>query len=165
MLEAADSGNCSNLPESDDNPKAPTTARYEDWQNHQVDVPTFKLKYFQAAAENFKHGSSQALRGAAFMKILELLKNNPKQVSLYAGDFEKLAGVIESAALSLDLLKKVIRAALTAPTESNPTAGAGDAFAKAYCACTAFSWSELPETSNAGAELQLGRTRTRAVFN
>jgi hypothetical protein len=81
------------------------------------------LKYFQAAAENFKHGSSQALRGAAFMKILELLKNNSTQVVRYAEDFEKLAGVIENVALSLELLKQVIRAALSAPTDSNLTTG------------------------------------------
>jgi hypothetical protein len=123
LLEAAHSGNSGNLEESDDISTAPNVTRYEDWQNHRVDVPTFKLKYFQAAAENFKHGSSQALRGAAFMKILELLKNNSTQVVRYAEDFEKLAGVIENVALSLELLKQVIRAALSAPTDSNLTTG------------------------------------------
>jgi hypothetical protein len=123
LLEAAHSGNSGNLEKSDDISTAPNATRYEDWQNHRVDVPTFKLKYFQAAAENFKHGSSQALRGAAFMKILELLKNNSTQVVRYAEDFEKLAGVIENVALSLELLKQVIRAALSAPTDSNLTTG------------------------------------------
>src|ERR1700723_2748397 len=82
----------------------PQSATYDDWKNHQLPSPNFKLKYFQEASANFTYHNTAAVEGAAFKKVLTILKSKPQQIATNAEDFGNMAMLLEGAADNLNLL-------------------------------------------------------------
>jgi hypothetical protein len=96
-----------------ENVLVPPTATYGDWEGHRIPAPDFNLKYFAAASENFKDRFHCAFQGAAFQKILGMLKSKPDQVLSHAQDFEHMVAVLRAEADHLNLLAAVITTVLT----------------------------------------------------
>ncbi len=90
----------------------PQRATYQDWENHQIPVLDFKLKYFADASSSFVDRYNYAFKGSAFKKLLTLL-NKSDQVRSNAQDFAQIASVLQSASDNLKVLSAVIMTALT----------------------------------------------------
>jgi hypothetical protein len=58
----------------------PAAVTYVDWESYRFPNPDFKLKYFAEASGNFTDRFRHAVRGSAFTKILNMVKDNPQQV-------------------------------------------------------------------------------------
>jgi hypothetical protein len=100
---------------------APETATFDDWQNHQLPAPEFKLKYFSEASENFSRTYLYSFQKSGFKKIIEVLRDKPDQVRTNATDFAQLANVLRGVAENANLLAAAISTALTLSPGPLPT--------------------------------------------
>ena len=99
----------------------PQRATYQDWENHQIPVLDFKLKYFADASSSFVDRYGYSFKGSAFKRILLMLREKPDQVLANAQDFAQLAVVLRGAADNAKLLAAVITTALnTTPEPPSP---------------------------------------------
>jgi hypothetical protein len=112
------------------------TVTYEDWTNHHLPAPDYKLKCFDEASEEFKDGYHCALQGVAFTKILNMLKDKPGQVLSNAHDFGQMAVVLQSASENLKLLAAAITTRLAASPASSSERGGNKKERAPYLALT-----------------------------
>ena len=91
----------------------PETATFEDWQNHQLPSPEYKLKYFTEATETFTSNYTYSFQKSGFKKIIETLRDKPDQVRSNATDFAQLVTVLRGVAENANLLAAAISTALT----------------------------------------------------
>jgi hypothetical protein len=98
----------------------PAAVTYVDWESYRFPTPDFKLKYFAEASGNFTDRFRHAVRGSAFTKILNMVKDKPRHVLANAHDFGNLAAVVRGAGDNLHLLAAAITTALTHPMEPEP---------------------------------------------